>query len=57
MAVMCAIVFRQIKLRSWPRISWYVLMSIIIEVDVTMPVELQVVVSVPPELNWMFQYL
>jgi hypothetical protein len=30
-------------------------MSIITEGDVTMPVELQVDISVPPELKWMLQ--
>ena len=39
---MCAIDFRQIKLRSSPKISWYVLVPLMIKVDVSMPLEIQV---------------
>jgi len=42
---MCAIVFRQIKLRSCPKICWYVLVLLILKVDVSVPPEAQVDVS------------
>jgi hypothetical protein len=51
---MCAIVFGQIKLRYTQKIRWYVLMPLILNVDVSMPLEDQVNVSVPPKLKWMF---
>jgi hypothetical protein len=44
---MCAIVFRQIKLRSCPKISWYDLVPLILKVEVSMPLEVQVDVSRP----------
>jgi hypothetical protein len=44
---MCAIDFRQIKLRSCPNISWYVLVPLILKVDVSMLLELQGDVSAP----------
>jgi hypothetical protein len=44
---MCAIVFSQIKLRSCPKIRWYVLVPIILKVDVSMLLEVQVDVSAP----------
>jgi len=44
---MCAIVIRQIKLRSYPKISSYVLVSVILKVEVSIPVEIQVNVSAP----------
>jgi hypothetical protein len=42
---MCSIVFRQIKLRSCPKISWYVLVLLIHKVNVSMPLELYVDIS------------
>jgi hypothetical protein len=39
---MCSIVFRQIKLQSCPKISWYVLVPLIHNVDVSVPPEVQV---------------
>jgi hypothetical protein len=47
---MCAIVFVQMKLRYSPKIRWYILMPLILEVDVSMPLEVQVNISVPPKL-------
>ena len=44
---MCAIVFRQINLRSCLKISWYVLVPVILKVDVSMLPEVQVDVSAP----------
>jgi hypothetical protein len=43
--------FRQIKQRSCPKISWYVLEPVIIKEDVSMPLEIQVDVSVPREFQ------
>jgi hypothetical protein len=44
---MCAIVFRQIKVQSCPKIIWYDLVPLILEVDVSVPLEVQVGVSAP----------
>jgi len=44
---MCVSDFRQIELRSCPKISWYILVPLIIKVDVSMPLE----------YKGMFQYL
>jgi len=47
MPVMCAIDFRQIILRSYPKISWYIVVHLILKVDVSMPLEVQGDISVP----------
>jgi len=46
---MCAIVFRQIKLRSCPKISFFflIMVPVKLKVEVSMPLEEQVDVSVP----------
>jgi len=55
---MCAIVFRLFKLRSCAKISWYILVPVILKVDVSMPLEVPMDVSAPLELNkLLFQYL
>jgi hypothetical protein len=48
---MYATIFRQIKLRSCSKISWYVLVLLIHEVDVSLPLEVQVDVSAHLVLN------
>jgi len=44
---MCVIVFRQIKLRSCPKISLYVLVPVILKMGVSLPLEIKVDVSAP----------
>jgi len=48
---MCVSDFRQIKLRSCPKINWYILVPLILKVNVSMPVELQGDVSAPLALK------
>ena len=43
--------FRQLKLRSCSKISWYVLVPVILKVDVWVPLEIQVDVSATFVLN------
>jgi hypothetical protein len=49
--------FIQMKLRSFTKISWYVLVSLILNVDVSMPLGIQVDISAPFVLKLLFQYL
>ena len=47
MPLMYAIDFRQIKVRSYPKISWYIVLHLILKEDVSMPLEVQGDVSAP----------
>jgi hypothetical protein len=49
---MCAIVFRQIKLRSCPKIIWYILVILILKVGILIPLEIHVDVSAARVLNF-----
>jgi hypothetical protein len=54
MPLMYAIDFRQIKVRSCPKISWCIVVHLIIKEDVSMPVEVQGDVSAPLVLKFFF---
>jgi hypothetical protein len=44
---MCAIIFKQIKLRSCPKISKYILLPLVLKLDASIPLELKVEISAP----------
>jgi len=47
MPLMYAIDFRQTKVRSCPKITWYIVVHLILKEDVEMPLEVQGDVSAP----------
>jgi hypothetical protein len=48
---MCTIVFGQIKLRYSPKMRWYIFVPLMLKVDVLIPAEVQMDVSLTPELK------
>jgi hypothetical protein len=52
--MMCAGVFRQIKVQSFPKIICNILVPLIFKVEVSMPLEIQVDISAPLVLKIVF---